>query len=99
MKYRAEVPQYISLTANEHFDEFDFIDSIHIDKINEPVAECTDDVQNFLDNFGFLDDLAPFDKRKYVPSFEYDDDTVPLVDDPTETTAPLSFSDSDISFG
>jgi Flp pilus assembly protein TadB len=38
----------ISLTGNEHFEEFDFIDSsIHINKINEPVAECTDNVQNF----------------------------------------------------
>ncbi len=46
--------QYILLTANEHFEEVDFIDSsIHMNKFNEPVAECTDNVQNFLDNFGF----------------------------------------------
>ena len=94
------MPEYISLTANDYFDEFDFIDSsIHINSINEPVSKCTDNVQSFLDNFGFLDDLAPFYKRKYAPSFEYDNDTVPLVDDPTETTAPLSFSDSEASVG
>ena len=33
----------------EHFDEFDFYDnSLHINTINEPVAECTDNVQNFF---------------------------------------------------
>ena len=37
--------------------------------------------------------------KKYVQSFEYDDDTVSLLEDPTETTSPLSFSDSDTSAG
>ena len=37
--------------------------------------------------------------KKYVQSFEYDDDTVPLLEDPTETTSPLSFSDLDTSAG
>ena len=88
---RADVPFYISLEANEFFDEFDFIDnSLHF-KINEPVAECTDNVQEFLDIFGFLDDLEPFNLKKYIPSIVYDDDTVALLDEPTETTAPLSF--------
>jgi hypothetical protein len=64
---RAKVPDYILLTANNYFDEFDFVDSsIHINSINEPVAKCTDNIESFLDNFGFLDDLAPFDKRNYV---------------------------------
>jgi hypothetical protein len=90
------VTQYNSLEAKEHFDEFDFYDNslhintinepVHINTINEQVAECTDNVKNFLDNFGFLDDLAPFDKKKYVQLFEYDDETVPLLDDPTEST-------------
>ena len=94
------MPAYILLTANDYFDEFEFIEnSIHINSINEPVAECTDNVQSFLGNFGFLDDIAPFNKRKYVTSINYDNDTVPLVDEPTETTAPLSFSDSDTSAG
>ena len=71
------MPQYISLEANVHFDELVFCDnSLHINTINKPVAECTDIVQNFLDNFGFLDDLALFDKKKYAQLFEYDDDTV-----------------------
>ena len=40
--------QYNSLEAKEHFDEFDFYDnSLHINTINEPVAECTDNVQNY----------------------------------------------------
>ena len=61
------MPQYISLEANVHFDELVFCDnSLHINTINKPVAECTDIVQNFLDNFGFLDDLALFDKKKYA---------------------------------
>ena len=94
------MPLYISLEANEFFDEFDFHDnSLHFNRINEPVAECTDNVQEFLDNFGFLDDLEPFTQKKHIPSIAYDDDTVPLLDEPTETTAPLSFSDSDTSAG
>ena len=64
---RADVPLYISLEANEFFDEFDFIDnSLHFNRINEPVAECTDNVQEFLDNFGFLDDLEPFTLKKFM---------------------------------
>jgi hypothetical protein len=73
---RAEVPLYILLEANEHFDEFEIYEnSLHINSINEPVAKCTDNIQDFLDNFGFLDDLAPFNEKKYVQSFEYDDDS------------------------
>ncbi len=58
------MPLYISLEANEHFDEFEIYEnSLHINSIKEPVAECTDKVQDFLDNFGFLDDLAPFNEK------------------------------------
>ena len=61
------MPLYISLEANDHFDEFEiYKNSLHMNTINEPVAECTDNVQNFLDNFVFLDDLAPFNEKKYV---------------------------------
>jgi hypothetical protein len=31
--------------------------------------------------------------------FEYDDDTIPLVDDPTESTAMCTYSNSDTSAG
>jgi hypothetical protein len=49
-------------------------------------------------DIGYID-LAPFNEKKYVQSFEYNDDTVPLLDDPTESTSPLSFSDSNTSAG
>ena len=55
---------YILLEANEHFDKFEIYESsLHINSINESVAECTDYVQDVLDNFGFLDDLAPFNEK------------------------------------
>ena len=92
----AEVPLYISLKAIDD-DDLNFI---HFNSTNETVAECTDTIKNFLDNFGFLDDLAPFAAKKYVTaSFNYDDDTVTLVDEPTESTGELTFSDSDTSAG
>ena len=91
-----DVPQYISLQANDD-DDFDII---HFNSTSETVAECTDSIKCFLDNFGFLDDLAPFAAKKYVTaSFEYDDDTVTLVDEPTELTDELTFSDLDTSVG
>jgi hypothetical protein len=62
---------YISLKA---IDDDDF-KLIYLNSTNKTVAECTDTIKNFLDNFGFLDDLAPFAAKKYVTtSFEYDND-------------------------
>lgn len=42
--------KYILLTANEDYEEFEFMDSLplHINYINEPIVECTDNVQTFL---------------------------------------------------
>jgi len=86
---------YISLKAID--DDFKLI---YLNSTNKTVAECTDTIKNFVDNFGFLDDLAPFAAKKYVTtSFEYDNDTVTLVDEPTESTGELTFSDSDTSAG
>jgi hypothetical protein len=60
----ADVLMYISLKANVNED--DDLNFMYFNSTNETVAECTDAIKNFLDNFGFLDDLAPFAAKKYV---------------------------------
>jgi hypothetical protein len=88
---QADVMTYVLMP--EAYAEAEFLDFTYI-KHNDTVAKCSDDM--FLENFGFLDNLEPFDKR---PCFVYDDDTVPLVEDQTKTTGRLSFSDLDTSAG
>ena len=54
---RADVPSCVVM--HEAYADAEVLDTIH-PKSNDTVAECTDDA--FLENFGFLDNLEPFDK-------------------------------------